>query len=179
MLKINKAENFDREGKYCHSNKWRPLWLRQVKENHCHWHQLPPRALCGPRSPPERSQKSWYIVITCYWIKTFFLAPYKPPWKNSSDDNDLCMALLRWQRHWIDEGDDEMQRWRRTLVRAKGSFELISSQSTDISEVRKEFLLSHLICNICNFAFQKQQKMHSEHMRTVIFFARGTYFRHK
>ena len=51
-----------------------------------------------------------------------------------------------------------MKRWRGTLVLAKGSFELISSQSTDISVVHKEFLSPHLICNICNFAFQKEQK---------------------
>ena len=69
-----------------------------------------------------------------------------------------------------------MKGWRRTLVRAEGSLELISSQSTDISEVHKEFLLPHLICNICNFAFQKQQKMHSEHMRTVIFFCKRNIF---
>ena len=51
-----------------------------------------------------------------------------------------------------------MKRWRGTLVLAKGSLELISSQSTDISVVHKEFLSPHLICNICNFAFQKEQK---------------------
>ena len=53
-----------------------------------------------------------------------------------------------------------MKRWRRTLVLSKGSLELISSQSTDISVVRKEFLSPHL-CNVRNFAFQKQQKMHT------------------
>ena len=51
-----------------------------------------------------------------------------------------------------------MRRWRRTLVLAKGSFELISSQSTDISVVHKEFLSPHLICNICNFSFQKKEQ---------------------
>ena len=111
MLKINKAENFDREGKYCHSNKWRPLWLRQVKENHCRWHQLPPRALCGPRSPPERSQYCWLnhgILYKCYWIKSFFLAP---PWENGSDESWVWLVFgsltiitpLHWWGWWWNE----------------------------------------------------------------------------
>ena len=72
----------------------------------------------------------------------------------------ICVWLFydAQKQHCIDESDDEMRRWRRTLVLAKGSFELISSQSTDISVVHKEFLSPHLICNICNFAFQKEQK---------------------
>ena len=88
----------------------KPLWLLRGRETRCHWHQLPPKALCEPHSPPGH-EKDDYGNVRIYGAAA-------------------------------------------TLVLAKGSFELISSQSTDISAIHykckdiKQWNTSHVNLNI-------------------------------